>query len=215
VTTIAIIEDHAALREGLELLLNRAGCSVVGTAGGVAEGWELVQETEPDVVVIDILLGKSSGINLTRRLLADRPERRIVLYTGSPNVDLLLDGLDSGARGYALKEGAPQELLDAIQVVAAGGTYVDPRLRGSLLSAGAIHRQPALSAREREIIQLLAGGLTGEEVADRLVLSAETVKTHIRNAMGKLEARNRVHAIAIALRAGEISLPDGDAAWAR
>jgi DNA-binding NarL/FixJ family response regulator len=212
---LAVVEDHHALRHGLELLLGREGCDVVGTAGTAAEGFELVQATEPDVTLIDVGLGSESGIDLTRRLLAERPERLIVLYTGSSGVEHLLDGLDSGARGYALKEGAPQELMEAIEAVAAGNAYVDPRLRASLLSQDATRRQPSLSTREREIIQLLADGLTGEEVADRLVLSTETIKTHIRNAMTKLEARNRVHAIAIALRAGEISLGSRAGAAAR
>jgi DNA-binding NarL/FixJ family response regulator len=206
VITLALIEDHQALREGLQLLLGREGCDVVGAAGTVAEGAALVRATEPDVTVIDVGLGDESGIDLTRQLLAENPERRIVLYTGQAGIEHLLDGLDSGARGYALKEGAPEELMEAIEIVAGGGAYVDPRLRASMLSEEATRRQPALSVREREIIQLLADGLTGDEVADQLVLSTETIKTHIRNAMTKLEARNRVHAIAIALRAGEISL---------
>jgi DNA-binding NarL/FixJ family response regulator len=215
VTRLAIIEDHPALRQGLELLLKQEGCVIVGTAGSVAEGFELVVATDPDVTVVDVGLGPDSGIDLTRRLVAQRADRRVVLYTGSSDVDLLLDGLDSGARGYALKEGDPDELMEAIQVVSAGGSYVDPRLRPALLSSNAIQRQPALSGREREIIQLLAGGRTGEEVAEYLVLSAETVKTHIRNAMAKLEARNRVHAIAIALRSGQITVTDLEGAEAR
>ena len=205
-TTLALIEDHQALRQGLELLLDAQGCAVVGTAGGYDDGHALVQAVEPDVIVIDITLGGDSGIELTRALLAERPERRIVLYTGTADTEVLLDGLDSGAHGYALKEGSPSELMEAITAVAEGGTYVDPRLRPALLSERATRRHPSLSAREREILQLLADGLTGEEVAERLVLSSETIKTHIRNAMNKLAARNRVHAILIALREGAISL---------
>jgi DNA-binding NarL/FixJ family response regulator len=203
---LALVEDHQALRQGLELLLGQSGCLVVGTAGDRATGAAVVRAYEPDVVVIDVALGEDSGIDLTRDLLEERPDRRIVLYTGSTDEEQLLDGLDVGARGYALKEGAPSELMEAIAEVAGGGTYVDPRLRPALLSERATQRQPTLSAREREIIQLLAEGLTGDEVADHLVLSAETVKTHIRNAMAKLEARNRVHAIAIALRTGLIRM---------
>ncbi|MEA2294176.1 MAG: hypothetical protein QOE86_1815 [Solirubrobacteraceae bacterium] len=200
---LALIEDHQALRQGLELLLGREGCDVVATAGDSAAGLAMVREHEPDVTVVDIALGSESGIALTRDLLLEDGDRNVVLYTGSSDIEVLLDGLDAGARGYALKEGAPAELLDAIRIVAAGGTYVDPRLRASLFSRRATQRS-SLSTREREIIGLLAGGLTGDEVADRLFLSAETVKTHIRNAMSKLEARNRVHAIAIALRDGLI-----------
>ena len=206
---LVLIEDHQALREGLELLLGREGCEVVGTAGTAAEGRELIERLEPDVSLVDIRLGEDSGIELTRAVLRDDPSRRIVLYTGSSDVELLISGLDSGASGYALKEGTPNELTGALETVADGGTYVDPRLRPALLSRQATQRMPSLSKREREIMDLLSQGLTGEDVAERLVLSSETVKTHIRNAMGKLEANTRVHAVAIALREGYISGPEG------
>jgi DNA-binding NarL/FixJ family response regulator len=202
---LVLIEDHEALREGLELLLGREGCEVVGTAGTAAEGQELIERLEPDVSLVDIRLGEESGIDLTRRLLESDADRRVVLYTGSSDVELLFSGLDSGARGYALKEGTPSELTGALETVARGGTYVDPRLRPKLLSRDTTQRMPSLSKREREIMDLLAQGLTGEDVAERLVLSSETVKTHIRNAMSKLEAHTRVHAVAIALREGFIS----------
>jgi DNA-binding NarL/FixJ family response regulator len=204
---LVLIEDHQALREGLELLLDREGCEVLGTAGTADEGRELVERVDPDVALIDVRLGADSGIALTADLVDADPERRIVLYTGSSDVALLISGLDSGARGYALKEGTPSELTSALRCVAGGGTYVDPRLRPALLSRRTTQTQRVVSRREREIIDLLAQGLTGEQVADRLNLSSETVKTHIRNAMAKLEAHTRVHAIAIALRDGFISPP--------
>jgi DNA-binding NarL/FixJ family response regulator len=205
---LVFIEDHPALREGLVLLLGREGCEVVGAAGTAEEGYDLVSTLDPDVALVDIRLGPDDGIDLTRRLLREDPDRRIMLYTGSADEDLLFSGLDSGARGYALKDGSPRELVEALEVVAEGGTYVDPRLRPALLSRRSTERLPTLSNREREVLDLLAQGLTGEAVAERLVLSAETVKTHIRNAMSKLEAHTRVHAIAIALREGFISPPD-------
>jgi DNA-binding NarL/FixJ family response regulator len=204
---LVLIEDHQALREGLELLLDRQGCQVVGTAGDAAQGRALIERLHPDVSLVDIRLGEDSGIRLTADLIDADPDRRIVLYTGSSEIDLLISGLDSGARGYALKEGTPSELTTALTTVAEGGTYVDPRLHPALLSRRATQTQKALSKREREIMDLLAQGLTGEQVAERLFLSPETIKTHIRNAMGKLEANTRVHAIAIALREGFISPP--------
>ena len=208
--SLVLIEDHQALREGLELLLSREGLEVVGMAGTASEGRELIERLSPDVSLIDIRLGEDSGIDLTRDLVDADAARRVVLYTGSSDVELLISGLDSGARGYALKEGTPSELTSALNLVAQGGTYVDPRLRPALLSRPATQRMPSLSKREREIMDLLAQGYTGEQVAEHLVLSSETVKTHIRNAMTKLEASTRVHAIAIALREGFIS-PPGEA----
>jgi DNA-binding NarL/FixJ family response regulator len=205
---LVLIEDHQALREGLELLLGRHGVEVVGTAGTAADGRDLIERLEPDVSLVDIRLGDDSGIELTRAVLDTDPGRRVVLYTGSSDVELLISGLDSGARGYALKEGTPSELTGALETVAGGGTYVDPRLRPALLSRQTTQRMPSLSKREREIMDLLSQGLTGEDVAERLVLSSETVKTHIRNAMTKLEAHTRVHAVAIALREGYITGPE-------
>jgi DNA-binding NarL/FixJ family response regulator len=205
---LVLIEDHQALREGLELLLGRAGIDVAGTAGTTEEGRALIERHDPDVALIDIALGgEKSGIDLTAELIDANPDRRIVLYTGSNEIELLISGLDSGARGYALKEGTQAELVNALQTVAEGGTYVDPRLHPALLSRRATSTQKGLSKREREIMDLLAQGLTGEQVAAQLFLSPETIKTHIRNAMNKLEANTRVHAIAIALREGFISSP--------
>jgi len=206
---LVLIEDHQALREGLELLLGRDGIEVLGTAGTAVDGRELVERLNPDVALIDIALGSDSGIDLTGQLIDADPERRIVRYTGSNEIELLFKGLDSGARGYALKEGTQSELRTALTTVAEGGTYVDPRLHPALLSRKATQTQRVLSKREREIMDLLAQGLTGEQVAERLFLSPETIKTHIRNAMNKLEANTRVHAIAIALREGFISAPTG------
>src|SRR3954447_3341088 len=168
---LVLIEDHPALREGLELLLGRAGIEVLATAGTVAEGERLIKRHAPDVALIDIRLGDDSGIELTARLIDEDPDRRIVLYTGSSEIDLLISGLDSGARGYALKDGTQSELTTALTTVAEGGTYVDPRLHAALLSRRATQTQKSLSKREREIMDLLAQGLTGEQVAARLFLS--------------------------------------------
>ena len=131
-----------------------------------------------------------------------------MLYTGSSEIDLLISGLDSGARGYALKDGTPgaSSRPRCGPSPKAARTSTRACTRRCSLSA-ATQKQKSLSKREREIMDLLAQGLTGEQVAERLFLSPETIKTHIRNAMNKLEANTRVHAIAIALREGFISSP--------
>jgi len=206
VTKLVIIDDHEALREGLAILLARDGDEVVGTAGNAEAALDVVEHAAPDVAIVDIGLPDGSGIDLTRELLRRRPALGVVLYTGDSDAELLAEGLDSGARGYALKAGSTDELRAAVARVAEGGTYVDPRLDPLLLSARTTARVPQLTPREREIMHLMAEGLTGDGIGSRLGLSVETVRTHVRNAIRKLQARNRVHAIAIALERGEIAL---------
>jgi DNA-binding NarL/FixJ family response regulator len=205
-TKLVIVDDHEALREGLAALLGHSGMDVVGAAGNVAAGVDLVEHAEPDVALIDIRLPDGSGIELTRDLLSRRPDLGVILYTGDADAELLYDGLDSGARGYALKAGSMDELKGAIEKVAAGGSYVDPRLDRILLSPRATAKVPQLSPREREIMHLMAEGLTAERIGETLTVSVETVRTHVRNVIRKLQARNRVHAIALALERGEIAL---------
>jgi DNA-binding NarL/FixJ family response regulator len=207
-TKLVIVDDHEALREGLASLLAGHGMEIVGAAGNVAAGLDLVEHSAPEIAIVDIQLPDGSGIDLTRELLARRPELGVILYTGDSDAELLYSGLDSGARGYALKAGSMAELVGAIERIAAGGSYVDPRLDRILLSPRATAQVPQLSPREREIMNLMAEGMTAEAIANELNVSVETVRTHVRNVIRKLQARNRVHAIALALERGEIALSE-------
>jgi DNA-binding NarL/FixJ family response regulator len=200
---VVIVDDHVALRRGMELLLRRAGHHVVGTADDAEAGEALILRRKPDVALVDLALPGMSGAQLTRSLLASEPDLRIILYTGAADERQLLDGLDAGAAGFALKSGDPDELDEAIRTVASGGDYIDPRLT-PLLAKETGGRRRTLSPREHEILGLLSRGLSGEEVAKQLFLSAETVRTHVRNAMSKLGAATRAHAVALALQRGEI-----------
>jgi DNA-binding NarL/FixJ family response regulator len=200
---VVIVDDHVALRRGMELLLRRAGHHVVGTADDAEAGEALILRRRPDVALVDLALPGKSGAEMTRSLLADDPQLRIILYTGAADEVQLLDALDAGAAGFALKSGDPEELEQAILTVAAGGDYLDPRLT-PLLARGKNGRQKTLSPREREIMGLLSKGLSGEEAAKQLFLSSETVRTHVRNAMTKLGAATRAHAVALAIQRGEI-----------
>lgn len=201
---VVIVDDHVALRRGMELLLRRAGHHVVGTADDAEAGERLILRRKPDVALVDLGLPGMSGAELTRSLLKEDPAVRIILYTGAADERQLLDALDAGAAGLALKSGDPDELEQAILTVAAGGDYLDPRLT-PLLAKGENGRDKTLSPREREILGLLSQGLSGEEAAKQLFLSSETVRTHVRNAMTKLGAATRAHAVALALQRGEIS----------
>jgi len=201
---VVIVDDHVALRRGMELLLRRAGHHIVGTADDAEAGEALILRRKPDVALVDLALPGKSGAEMTRSLLAEEPQLRIILYTGAADNRQLLDALDAGAAGLALKSGDPEELEQAILKVAAGGDYLDPRLT-PLLEGKANGQAKTLSPREREIMGLLSQGLSGEEAAKQLYLSSETVRTHVRNAMSKLGAATRAHAVALALQRGEIS----------
>jgi len=205
-TKLVIVDDHEALREGLVVLLEAHGMDVVGATGTVAATLELATTVRPDVAIIDIRLPDGSGIDLARELLARQPDLGVILYTGDNDAELLYSGLDSGARGYALKAGTMDELVGAIERIAEGGLYIDPRLDRILLSPRATANIPQLSPREREVMHLMAEGLTAEAIGERLGISVETVRTHVRNVIRKLQARNRVHAVALALERGEIAL---------
>jgi DNA-binding NarL/FixJ family response regulator len=205
-----IVEDHEAVRDALGALLDLRGFDVVGAAGNVAAGLDLLDHTEPDVAVVDVGLPDGDGIELTRRLLDRRPQLAVLIYTGVADSALLASGLDSGARGYALKSGSVDELVSAIERVAAGEAYVDPRLDRVVLSPPSTAKVPQLSPRERQIMHLMAEGYTGQAIAGRLGVSVETVRTHVRNVIRKLQARSRVHAIAIALERGDIALEHDD-----
>jgi DNA-binding NarL/FixJ family response regulator len=202
---VVVVDDHVALRRGMELLLRRSGHHVVGTAGDAESAEALILRRKPDIALVDLALPGRSGADLTRRLLAAEPDLRIVLYTGTVDERQLLDGLDAGAAGFALKSGDPEELEQAIRTVAAGEEYLDPRVALLLKLGNDGGQTRKLSPREREILELLSRGLSGEDAAKHLVLSSETVRTHVRNAMTKLGATTRVHAVALALQRGEIS----------
>lgn len=202
--SVVVVEDHPVMREGIERSVAVRGHEVAAAADSADEAYGLILRHPPDVVLTDIRLARGTGIELTRRLLRHDPGLGVVIYSGQSDQALLQEGLDCGARGFALKSGAPAELLGAIERVADGGTYLDPRLGDLLRRRGAGSGIGSLSPREREILQLLARGLTGEEVADALVLSSETVRTHIRNAMTKLSATTRIRAVVLALARGEI-----------
>lgn len=206
--TVILVEDHVALRKGIELLLSRRGCVIAGAADNAGDGYELIRAKCPDVAVIDLGLPGESGSQLASRLLDENPEQGILLYTGIEDVNTISGALDCGAKGFVHKAAPPDELTDAIRSVAGGTPYIDRRLESTLLARSTTAHVRELSPRELEILDLLAQGLTGAQAAKQLCISPETVRTHIRNSMTKLEARTRVHAIALALKQREIELDD-------
>lgn len=197
---VVLVEDQLALRKGLELLLCGHGYRVVGATRSPERAVGLVGAQGADVALVDIDLTSADGIRLARRLLRERPGVGILLYSGSERAEVLSDALACGAHGLALKAAPPEELLDALAAVAQGDTWLDPRLPRLLRRSAGADPAQRLSAREHEVLLLLADGMTGQAVAAHLYLSPETIRTHVRNAMRKLGARTRSHAIAMLVR---------------
>jgi len=199
--SLVLVEHHEALRDGLAVLLERRGFDVVGCATTARKGEEVIAEQQPDVAVVGVDLPDERGTELVRRLHSRPPCPKFVIYTGLKDPDLLEAAYRSGARGLVAKPAGLSVLVDALREVWRGGRYFDPSFAKRTNGNGSTK---TLSSRESQILSMLAEGLTGEQIAQRLVLSPETVRTHIRNAMEKLDARTRTEAVVKAIDQEEI-----------
>ncbi len=195
--TCLIADDHPAVLDSISHVLVDAGIDIVAQVRDGTQALRELEQNPPDVAVVDVGMPGLTGVEVARAI-GDRVP--IILYTAAADRALVIEALDAGARGFVLKEAPLDDLVRAIEVVAGGGIYVDPVMAGLLASREAAHRLPLISPREREVLALLADGLKNEEIATRLVLSPDTVRAHIRNAMRKLDADTRTHAVALALR---------------
>lgn len=196
---VLIVSDHLAVRRGLELLLREAGFAVTVAADDSHQALAELLKARHDVALIEIRRRAGSGIGLARSALLGSDDARLVLCTTSARpTGPLLAATGLGAPGLVLTSSTVDTLVEALRTVAGGGSFIDPAVAEVLAEgAGAAQRVSRLSPREREVLGLLADGLQGPEIAERLFLSLETVRTHIRNAAGKLGARTRVQAAAI------------------
>lgn len=202
--SLVLVEHHEALRDGLAVLLERRGFEVRGCATTAAAGEEVIAERHPDVAVVGVDLPDERGTELVRRMSDRPPCPKFVIYTGLSDPDLLEAAYRSGARGLVAKPAGLSVLVDALREVWRGGRYFDRSFVQKNGNGNGAMAEKKLSARESEILGFLAEGLTGEEIARRLVLSPETVRTHVRNATEKLGARTRTEAVVKALDREEI-----------
>lgn len=200
--SLVLVEPHEVLRDGLAVLLERRGFEVRGCATTAARGEEVIAHCQPDVAVVGMELPDERGTELVRRFNDRPPCPKFVIYTGLDHPDLLEAVYRSGARGLVAQPSDLSLLIEALREVWRGGRYFDRSFAKK--QGNGSTPQKTLSRRESEILTMLAEGLTGEEIARRLVLSPETVRTHVRNAMEKLDARTRVEAVVKALDRDEI-----------
>lgn len=207
---VFLADDHMVVREGLKSLVNaQPDMHVVGEAEGGDAAWRAARDLGPDVVVMDVSMPDMSGAEATERLKRECPQVRVLALTVYEDKSYLRQMLDAGASGYVLKRAVTDELVRAIRTVAAGGSYVDPTLAGSLVSSyfnqdTAEGRAPAaeLSEREAQVLRLIAWGYSNKEIGWKLNISAKTVDTYKVRLMEKLSLRSRTDIVRYALQQG-------------
>jgi DNA-binding NarL/FixJ family response regulator len=196
-----ILDEHPVVRAGVRAVLEQAwGQAQVADAGSVDEAAAAFDGDRPDVVVVDPWRSGNDVAQVVRQL-SDRLEAPIVVFTSDGGARLLSEALKAGVKGYVRKDSPSEDLIRAIEAARSGEFYVDPGLSSTIvLDEG----DRTLSARQREILQMLADGMQTEAVADRLGLSTETVRTHTKRILAKLDASTRTQAVAIGIRHGLI-----------
>jgi DNA-binding NarL/FixJ family response regulator len=201
----AVADDHPACLMGLRAAFaEERDIHLVAEATDGDQVLRVVRSQPVDVVLLDLLMPRTDGLGCCRRLLALDHPPAVILYTGLETDSVLEQALEAGARGLVLKSGPIANVVHAVRVVAQGHPYIDGRLTSLLLDPRE-KDAAALSGRERDIVRLLAGGMSTTEVAGELFLSPATIRSYAENAMHKLEATNRVQAVAKALRLGLVT----------
>ena len=203
--TVLLVDDHAVVREGYRRLLERdSRLKVIGEAAAATEALALEADLEPGVVVLDIALPGVSGIEILRRILAHRPDARVLMFSMHQDAIFAKRALEAGARGYLSKASAPDLLVEAVRSIAAGQTYVSPDIKQALAlhASGTTELTAPLSARELEVLRLLMQGYAVNAIAERLGLSAKTVANHQSLIKQKLGATNALQLILIARQLG-------------
>ncbi len=205
---VVLVDDHAVVREGYRRLLERAaGLVVVGEAGTMPEALRLDAELKPDVTVLDIALPGVSGIEVLRRLVARRPEAKVLIFSMYQDGIYATHAMNAGARGYLSKASAPDLLVRAVRAVADGGQYISPDVQQAMTaqSNSAVQLAQTLSARELEVLRLLAQGFAADEIAVRLGVSPKTAANHQSSIKNKLGAGSALQLILIAQQFGLIA----------
>lgn len=209
---ILLVDDHQMMREGLRAILEKVdNYSVIGEAGSGREAVRLVQTLAPDIVVMDVAMSDMNGIEATRAIRSDCPETKVVALSSHSDRRYVQAILDAGASGYVLKADAYDELVRAVEAAAHGRKYLCAEVTTQVIESALQQGTPGsvyelLGAREREVLQLLAEGLTSSQIAQRLSVSTSTVETHRRNIMRKLDLHSVAELTKYAIREGVTSV---------
>jgi NarL family two-component system response regulator LiaR len=213
---VLVVDDHVVVRQGIRALLaTEADIEVVGEAENGREAVEEVENLQPDLTLMDLVMPEMDGIEAIRRITARQPEARILVLTSFAADDKVFPAIKAGALGYLLKDSSPEELVGAIHQVYRGESSLHPTIARKLLHELS---QPAdeprtlepLTEREVEVLKLVAQGHSNQEIAETLVISEATARTHVSNILRKLHLASRTQAALYALREGLASLEDDD-----
>jgi len=205
---ILVADDHAIVREGLRTLIaSEPGMELVGEAADGIEAVSLAESLQPDVILMDLVMPHKDGIEAISEIKSQNPEVCILVLTSFSEEDKVFPAIRAGALGYLLKDSSPQDLLQAISAVYRGESSLHPSVALKLVReiSRPSELPPAedpLTEREVDVLELVAQGLSNQEIADRLIISEWTVRTHVRNILGKLHLANRTQATLYALREG-------------
>jgi DNA-binding NarL/FixJ family response regulator len=214
---VLIVDDHALFRESLALLLESRGHQVIGEAANGEAAIQLAAELKPDLVLMDLGLPGMGGIEATRRLLAARPESKVIALTGAEDDAHLFAAVKAGAQGYVIKTLPADQFFELLDAARAGKPALTPGMTRRLLqefadaglTSGERKDPDALTEREREVLTLMSEGVTSNrDLAEELGLTENTVKFHVRNILDKLHLRNRAQAVGVALREGLVDPAD-------
>jgi DNA-binding NarL/FixJ family response regulator len=205
VISIILVDDHPVVRMGLRGMLDaESDLSVVGEASSGPEGAALAAELKPDIVLMDLRMPGGDGVEATGRILASVPGTKVVVLTTYESDRDILRAIEAGAGGYLLKDASPAELAEAVRAAARGETVLAPSVASTLVRQVRRPPPPSLSARETEVLRLVARGLTNADIGRELFISEATVKTHLLRAFGKLGVADRTAAVTTALQHGLI-----------
>ena len=210
---VLLVDDQAMIRAGLRMVLeSEPDLTVVAEASNGVEAIQVGRRARPDVVLMDVRMPEMDGIEATRRLLETAPDTKVIVVTTFDIDDYVYGALRAGASGFLLKDAPPDDLIDAIRVVAGGDALIAPSITKRLIAefAGRREAQPVrgldeLTERELEVLALIARGLSNAEIADELFVSETTVKTHVSHILTKLDLRDRVQAVVAAYEAGLVT----------
>ncbi|GAB4464443.1 MAG: response regulator transcription factor [Armatimonadaceae bacterium] len=207
--SVLLVDDHVIVRQGIRALLEtRQDILVVGEAGSGREAVKMATELAPDVVLMDLLMPEMNGVEATRGVKEFSPRTQVVIGTSYHDDEHILPAIKAGALCYLLKDIGPEELITTIHRAARGEAFLHPRIASQVMQAlhgkgrGQETLADSLSAREVEVLRLIAEGLNNQEIADKLVISEKTVKSHVSNILGKLHLADRTQAAVFAWREG-------------